>query len=97
MAVKLSERGIFTWTEWADVLSREIAKGGHYYECWLAALEKLAESKGLMTHDEREERIADWDRAARATPHGEPIELSRAFADPERSRAASTTSLASSP
>jgi nitrile hydratase accessory protein len=79
IAVKLNEAGVFTWTEWAAMLGAEIAAhpDEHYYENWLAALEKLAEKKGLMTQAERERRVGEWDRAARATPHGKPIELSR--------------------
>jgi nitrile hydratase accessory protein len=79
MAVSLNERGFFTWTEWAATLAEEIraAPDEPYYEQWLAALEKLVERKRLMTHEEREKRVAEWDRAARATPHGQPIELSR--------------------
>ncbi len=79
MAVKLNEGGVFTWTEWAEMLGAEIAAhpDEHYYENWLAALEKLVEKKGLMTEAERQQRVGEWDRAARATPHGKPIELSR--------------------
>ena len=78
MAVKLHERGLFTWSEWAVILGAEIKKSDKpYYEHWLSALEKIAEAKGLMSHDERLNRIDAWDRAAHATPHGQPIELSR--------------------
>ena len=77
MAVSLHEKGVFTWKEWAAALAREIS--GHadrsYYESWLAALEKLVEAKSLVTEEERLARIDAWDRAARATPHGKPIEL----------------------
>ncbi len=77
MAVNLNAKGLFTWTEWAETLGREIAMQGSrsYYECWLAALERLVEAKRMMTAAERLERIDAWDRAARATPHGKPIEL----------------------
>lgn len=79
MAVKLNEAGLFTWTEWAEMLGAEIAAhpDEHYYGNWLAALEKLVEKKGLMTEAERQRRIGEWDRAARSTPHGKPIELNR--------------------
>jgi nitrile hydratase accessory protein len=79
MAVKLNEAGAFTWSEWAETLGAELARVADrpYYESWLAALETLVERKGLMSHAERETRIAAWDRAARATPHGQPIVLSR--------------------
>ncbi len=77
MAVKLHEAGVFSWTEWAETLGSEInAHPGHpYYVCWLAALERLVEAKGLMTGAERLSRIAAWDHAAKATPHGQPILL----------------------
>lgn len=78
MVVKLHERGAFTWSEWADCLGAEIKSADRpYYEHWLAALEKLVETKGLMSQGERLRRIEAWDRAAHATPHGRPIELSR--------------------
>ena len=48
-----------------------------YYESWLAALETLVEAKGVMSGPERLARVEAWDRAARATPHGKPIVLSR--------------------
>lgn len=79
MAVSLEAKGLFTWTEWAEALGREIKVQGErsYYECWLAALERLVEEKRLMSAAERLTRIDEWDRAAKATPHGQPIELDR--------------------
>jgi nitrile hydratase accessory protein len=79
MAVKLNERGLFTWKEWAETLGAAIAAhpAEPYYEMWLLALETLVERKGLMSRAERAARIEAWDRAARATPHGQPIVLSR--------------------
>ena len=79
MAVKLHEAGVFSWPEWTDALGHELkaAPQRPYYESWLAALEKLAEAKGVMTAPERLARIAAWERAARATPHGQPILLIR--------------------
>jgi nitrile hydratase accessory protein len=86
MAVILHERGHFTWKEWAARLADEIAAarrrgepddGSRYYYFWLAALEKLVADKGLVMADELAARKDAWDRAARATPHGQPIELPR--------------------
>jgi nitrile hydratase accessory protein len=83
MAVMLHERGHFAWTEWAGRLADEIAAakargetddGHRYYHFWLAALEKLVADKRLVLADELAERKDAWDRAARATPHGKPIE-----------------------
>jgi nitrile hydratase accessory protein len=86
MTLSLHERGVFTWREWADALAAELAAaaargepddGSHYYEHWLAALEKLAAAKKLVAGQELERRVDEWDAAARATPHGKPIELPR--------------------
>lgn len=77
MTVKLHEGGHFTWGEWADSLGAEIRlmPNRPYYESWLAALEVIVERKGLMAQSERLTRIAAWDQAAHATPHGQPILL----------------------
>ena len=84
MAVRLHEAGHFTWTEWAAALAAEIRNahaagdpdlGNTYYLHWLAALEHLVAAKGLVSRDELTERKDAWAEAARATPHGAPIEL----------------------
>ena len=79
MAVKLNEAGVFGWGEWAETLGAELKAQPQrpYYESWLAALEKLVQAKGVMSEAERLARVEAWDRAAKATPHGQPIELSR--------------------
>lgn len=80
MAVKLNEAGVFTWSEWAERLGAELhaLPERRYYECWLAALESLVQAKGVLTEPERLARVEAWGRAAKATPHGQPITLSRA-------------------
>ena len=85
LTVVLFERGCFTWKEWTEGLTSEIATarnrgeddvdGTRYYEYWLAALEKLVAAKGLTTLSAMSQRKEEWDRAARATPHGKPIVL----------------------
>ena len=83
MTVKMHEAGAFTWPEWASALGAEIAAAGigdapeNYYLHWLCALEKLLADKNIIPEGERLARKDAWDRAARATPHGEPIELGR--------------------
>ena len=79
MVVKLHEKGVFTWNEWAETLGATIKAHPHapYYESWLAALESLVEAKGVMTESERLRRVDNWERAARLMPQGQPIELSR--------------------
>jgi nitrile hydratase accessory protein len=86
MTLSLHARGVFTWSEWAGALASELAAaaargapddGSHYYEHWLAALEKLVAAKKLVRGEELERRVGEWDAAAQATPHGQPIELPR--------------------
>jgi nitrile hydratase accessory protein len=80
LAVQLSADGVFTWPEWAEALSAELASdpaddGSRYYEHWVAALEGLATGRGLAAPPELAQRKADWAEAYRRTPHGQPIEL----------------------
>jgi nitrile hydratase accessory protein len=86
IAVVLHERGLFTWTEWAEALGREIARparlgepddGRDYYRRWLAALEAITVAKGVASAGMLAVLRERWDEAARATPHGEPVALGR--------------------
>jgi nitrile hydratase accessory protein len=87
LAVRLRAQGHFTWTEWCAALNRQITSaqaagdpdlGDTYYEHWLAALESLVVEKGLSSAQELGARKDAWDRAHRATPHGEPVSLEAA-------------------
>jgi nitrile hydratase accessory protein len=84
MAVRLSEQGHFTWKEWAATLANELKSasdrgepddGSHYYEHWLAALERLVSAKGLCDSATMLVRKQAWADAYRHTPHGKPVEL----------------------
>ncbi len=81
MALALHERGVFTWSEWVELLGSEIATGDHgegndgYYFAWLSALEAMVEMKGLACAREISARHTAWAKAAENTPHGTPIEL----------------------
>jgi nitrile hydratase accessory protein len=79
LAVKLSEQGHFTWKEWAAALADELKgktdDGSHYYEHWLAALERLVTAKGLSDPAAMVARKEAWADAYRHTPHGKPVEL----------------------
>ncbi|GAC1339506.1 MAG: nitrile hydratase accessory protein [Beijerinckiaceae bacterium] len=84
LAVQLEQQGLFTWDEWAQALGAEIASaqqagdpdlGDTYYRHWLAALERLVVAKGAATRGGLEHTRDAWDRAAKATPHGQPIVL----------------------
>ena len=89
LTVALHQRGLFTWSEWAQALSEAIKRaqvagdrddGSTYYRHWLDALERLATATGVTSESRLAERRAAWDRAAHATPHGSPILLEN---DPE--------------
>lgn len=80
MASLLQQRGYVTRKEWTEALSQEIAAGAQddgsdYYLRWLSALERVVAAKGLIGQNELGRRKQEWDEAARATPHGKPIEL----------------------
>lgn len=84
LAVKLSEQGHFTWKEWAAALADELKSvvdrgerddGSHYYEHWLAALERLVIARGLSDPAAMFARKEAWADAYRHTPHGKPVEL----------------------
>jgi nitrile hydratase accessory protein len=84
LAVKLSEAGHFTWSEWAQTLGAELTAatdrgepddGSHYYHHWLAALERLVTEKGLTDSAALAARKESWADAYRHTPHGQPVML----------------------
>ena len=88
LAVRLSQAGHFTWQEWTEALTREIAEaqregdpdlGDTYYHHWASALEHLCAEKDLVGLPEMDRRKEEWRRAYLNTPHGKPIELTAAF------------------
>lgn len=81
LTVHLNERGVFSWSEWAENLSREVHRperaedGSDYFDAWVAALSHLLAEKGVADRDTVLALQHSWQRAAEATPHGQPIEL----------------------
>ena len=84
MALSLHQRGVFTWPEWAATLAGEIKRaqaaddpdtGDTYYRHWLNALERLVAEKGVADPATLIRYRDAWERAADATPHGDPIVL----------------------
>jgi nitrile hydratase accessory protein len=84
MTVALSERGLFSWPEWAQVFGARIAAapaaagedaGDAYYRQWIAALEEILAAKGATSPGELVRYQQAWDHAADRTPHGQPVEL----------------------
>ncbi|WP_149746327.1 nitrile hydratase accessory protein [Rhizobium sp. RU35A] len=81
LTVHLHERGLFTWTEWAQHLAHEVHRDGRaadasdYFDAWVAALTHLLRDKGVADEGMVLALQQSWQRAAEATPHGEPIVL----------------------
>jgi len=85
LVLRLSEQGLFRWSEWTAALAAQISQardsgdqdlGDTYYHYWLAALEKLLLEKSVLDSETVESRVEEWRRAYLHTPHGQPIELS---------------------
>jgi nitrile hydratase accessory protein len=88
LAVRLSEAGYFSWSEWSALLGTEIkaaqAKGDPdlgktYYRHWLNALERMCITKGLVQRVDMRQRKGEWRQAYLNTPHGQAVELQAAF------------------
>ena len=80
LVVSLQAAGLFTWSDWADRLGREIRPEGAPeraadYAAWLATLEAILAERGVAGPESVAARAAAFLRAAEATPHGEPIRL----------------------
>jgi nitrile hydratase accessory protein len=81
LTVHLHERGVFSWSEWAEHLSHEVhrpgraADGSDYFDAWVAALTHILVEKGLAEEAAVLALQQSWQRAAEATPHGSVIAL----------------------
>ena len=84
MTLALHEKGVFTWAQWAEVLSDEITRaqvagdpdhGDTYYLHWLAALERIVVEHNIASEQQLSDLHANWNEAAMSTPHGQPIVL----------------------
>ncbi|EJT04875.1 hypothetical protein RCCGE510_12106 [Rhizobium sp. CCGE 510] len=81
MTVHLHEKELFAWGEWAEALSKELHKpgraedGSDYFDCWVVALSELLVSRDIADASVILDLQQSWQRAAEATPHGQPIEL----------------------
>jgi nitrile hydratase accessory protein len=91
LAVKLSEAGLFTWSEWSAAFAEQLAAasrrgepddGSCYYHHWLAALERLVAAKNLVAATALSARKEEWAEAYRRTPHGSSVTLEAASHPP---------------
>jgi nitrile hydratase accessory protein len=81
ITVHLHERGLFSWSEWAETLSAELKRqdparcGEDYFDHWVAALTTILVRHGVADQETVLALQESWQRAAEATPHGKVIEL----------------------
>ena len=84
IAVKLSEKGLFEWSDWTNALAEEIKKakeqgnpdfGNTYYKFWLSALETILLEKNILKKSDLRSMREQWRRAYLSTPHGNPVKL----------------------
>lgn len=62
IALGLHEAGAYGWEEFRQHLIEEVGSDEQaaYYEHWLAALERLAVERGLVTPGEYQRRVAEF-------------------------------------
>ena len=84
LVLRVSEQGVFQWSEWTAALTTQISQarergeqdlGDTYYHYWLAALENLLLENSVLDDKAISSRVEQWRRAYINTPHGQPIEL----------------------
>lgn len=94
--LQLTRNGVFSPAEWAgvfgDVIRMQADRPGDdsnetYYRQWLAALETMLVSRGHCTTEQITEMQVLWRQAFLNTPHGQPVALENASADPAPSLA----------
>ena len=82
IAVKLSEKGLFKWSDWTNALAEEIKEakdqgqpdfGNTYYQFWLSALETILLEKNILKKSDLKSMMEQWRRAYLSTPHGNPV------------------------
>ena len=84
IAVKLSEKGLFKWSEWTNSLAKEIKEAKEqgnpdfdntYYKFWLSALETMLLEKNILKKSDLKSMMEQWRHAYLSTPHGNPVKL----------------------
>jgi nitrile hydratase accessory protein len=90
LAYALSDKGVFTPTEWSEALGAELRQASAsgepddqntFYGAALSALERLILRDARVTVEALAGRTEQWRRAYLNTPHGKPVELSAGASD----------------
>ena len=80
----LVHAGVISASQWAEALGEALRDAARaqapdnmetYYNTVLSALETLLHRSGIVEAHEAAARKAQWERAYRNTPHGQPVEL----------------------
>jgi nitrile hydratase accessory protein len=80
----LVQAGVISASQWAEVLGEALRDAARaqapdnmetYYNAVLSALETLLQRSGIVGAHEAAARKAQWERAYRNTPHGQPVAL----------------------
>lgn len=86
LAFTLIEQGAISNVLWSETLGAELqaatAHGeadtpGTYYQCALAALERLLSNSEAIARPALDERTETWRQAYLNTPHGEPVNIQK--------------------
>lgn len=77
MTVALNEAGLFNWSEWAEMFGPKVqtVEAEAYWSMWSEALIEMLQSRGITDACQVAQLTAEWQAAAHATPHGQPIAL----------------------
>lgn len=91
LVVGLHQQGCFSWPEWTECLSEEIAAlrtkdeadlGDSYYRLWVIVLERILTDKSIVYSDDIQNRATKWRKAYLNAPHGLPVLLASADRHP---------------
>ena len=84
LTLHLHQQGLFSWTQWAEHLSKSIKNDTTesienyttaYYLQWLNALEEICMLKTGLTSTQLLDKRNAWETAYLHTPHGKAISL----------------------
>lgn len=93
LIVNLNKARLFEWKDWVEAFSTEIkadpalsdeSVNDAYYRQWVAAMEKMVASLGLVADGDISLRAQEWHKAYLNTPHGQPVSLIHATCPPAR-------------
>ena len=77
LTVALNEAGQFDWADWVARFAPRVrdAAPETYWRVWSETLVEMLTARGVADAGEVAAMTRRWQEAARATPHGQPIEL----------------------